>query len=401
MIATATAGGTRVCVLTSVHSPFDQRVFYKEAVSLAEAGFDVTVIGPAPSHLRGDHRGVHVLPVDLPSSRLGRLLSHRQLLRLARGLQADVYHFHDPELLLLGCVLRAGGHCVVYDVHENFPAVALSRAWVPAWLRRPLSRVVEVVERRLARRLNGVVGVVDEQRCRFSHRPFATVRNYPRLEWFRPNGRGGSDRCPDQAELIHVGSLSQERGALFLLQIMRQLRLTHPHVRLNALGPFHTRADESAFRTTVQLYGLQETVCWQTERLAYDQLGEFVARHRVGLIPGQVSAKNLTPFVPTKLFEYLACGLPVVASALPSIVGFSRLGEWGILADPDDPAAHARAVATLLDDPGLAARLGGGGRQLVETMCNWEAESAKLVGLYGQVLGTGRRTNQVQQETHR
>lgn len=404
MTATVEGEPTRVCVLTSVHNPFDQRVFYKEAVSLVEAGFDVTVIGPAPAHVEGDHHGVHLLPTPPSTSRVRRLLSHRHLLRMAGKTRADVYHLHDPELLLLGCILRAAGHCVVYDVHENFPAVVLSRAWVPDRLRRPLSRLVEIVERKMARRLNGVVGVVDEQQGRFRHRPFVTVSNYPRLEWFQPRAQAdaGASPCPQQAELIHVGSLSRERGAHFLLEIMRELGHTHPHVRLNALGPFHTRADEVAFAATVREYGLQDTVCWRTGRLPYDELGDFVARHRIGLIPGQVSAKNLTPFVPTKLFEYLACGLPVVASALPSIVGFSHLGQWGILADPSDPAAHAAAVVRLLEDPCEAERLGAGGRGLVESMCNWEAESAKLVGLYGKVLGSaGRaRSNELTQETH-
>lgn len=90
--------------------------------------------------------------------------------------------------------------------------------------------------------------------------------------------------------------------------------------------------------------------------------------------------------MPTKLFEYLACSIPVVASALPSIVGYRDLGEWGIVADPGDPEAHATAIANLLDDPQEAQRLGACGRALVESMCNWEAESEKLLGFYGQLL---------------
>ena len=390
MIASAEGRPRRVCVLTAVHNPFDQRLFYKQAVSLVEAGFEVTIVAPAPAHLRGVHRGVHLEPVPVPASRRARFASHGRLLWLARRVDADIYHLHDPELLPLGCVLRWLGHCVVYDVHENFPAVAMSRTWVPPLLRRPLSLLVEVTERFMARRLNGVVGVVDDQAPRFRHRRFTTVRNYPRLEMFRPRcAEPVSDATvasDDGAELVHVGSLSLERGAHFLLEVMRELRRTHPQVRLDALGPFHCRADEVTFRATVGEFGLQDSVRWRTGRLPYDELGAFIARHRVGLIPGQVSVKNLTPFVPTKLFEYLACGIPVVASALPSIVAYRDLGEWGIVADPADPGAHAAAIASLLDDPRQAQRLGACGRALVESMCNWEAESEKLLGFYGQLL---------------
>jgi glycosyltransferase involved in cell wall biosynthesis len=152
------------------------------------------------------------------------------------------------------------------------------------------------------------------------------------------------------------------------------------------LACFHTRADEIAFENTVEEFGLQDCVSWRTARLPYDELGDFVARHRIGLIPGQVSTNNLTPFVPTKLFEYLACGIPVVASALPSIVRLRALGEWGIIADPADPAAHAAAIVGLLDNPQEADRLGGCGRALVESVCNWEPEALKLLGLYEELL---------------
>ena len=64
MISKAEKRPRRVCVLTAAaHNPFDQRVFYKLAVSLVEAGFDVTLVGPASAHLRGVYRGVHLEPV--------------------------------------------------------------------------------------------------------------------------------------------------------------------------------------------------------------------------------------------------------------------------------------------------------------------------------------------------
>jgi glycosyltransferase involved in cell wall biosynthesis len=371
-----------VCVLTSVHNPFDQRVFYKEAVSLARAGYQVTLIGPGPESLAGVHHGVRLLPLPPPTTRRRRLLFQVRLLRAARTLAAHVYHLHDPELLPMGCVLRLLGHRVIYDVHENYPAVALTRAWIPQCLRRPLSHVVDVTERTMACLLSGVVGVIEEQRPRFRHCLFASVRNYPRLEWFAPAPSAAG------AELVHVGSLSRDRGAHLLLEVMRQLRCSHPDVRLDTLGPFHTRAEEVAFHATVREFGLQEHVNCRTEYLPYDELGRFIGAHKIGLIPGQLSAKNLTPFVPTKLFEYLACGVPVVASSLPSIERLFEMGEWGILAAPDDPRAHAGAIAALLDDPGHARCLGTTGRQVVESLCNWETEAEKLLDLYHRLFDT-------------
>ena len=376
----------RVCVLTSVHHTFDQRIFYKESVSLAEAGYEVTLVGPGPPACAGIHRGVRIVPLPVPATRRGRVGFQARLLAEARRVGADIYHLHDPELLPLGCVLKALGRRVIYDVHEDFPAAALTRTWVPGLVRRPLSITVDAAERLLTRFLDGVVGVVEEQGARFRGRPFAAAGNYPRLEWFpAPRERPAAAK----PELVHVGSLSRERGAQFLLQIMRQVRRTHPQVQLTALGPFQTRPEEAAFRAGLRDYDLMETVHCRTERLPYDELGAFIGGHRIGLIPGQRSASTLAPFSPTKLFEYLACGLPVVASSLPSIRGFRQGGEWGLLADPDDPGDHARAITRLLDDPSEAEWMGRAGRRMVESACNWERESRKLLSLYDSVAGQG------------
>lgn len=375
--------GTSVCLLTNVHHPLDQRIFYKQALSLVRAGHRVVVVGPGPAILAGCREGVEIRTVPLPSSSWARLCNLGRVLLAGWGTRAQIYHLHDPELLPVGLLLRLLGKEVFYDVHEHFPQVALVRGWVPRWLRRPLAALVDRTERFSARWLSGVVGVVEEQGPRFRHRPFAAIKNFPRLEWFPPtNGQARTG-----AELIHVGSLSEDRGAFFLLEIMRLLGQTHPQARLLTLGPFHTARTEKVFRERLCAYGLDGRVECRTTAVPYRDLGSLIRASRIGLIPGQVSPKNLAPFVPTKLFEYLACGLPVVASALPSIQGFYTAADWGILVAPADAAAHAQAIANLLDHPEEARAKGGRGRVAVETRFNWAQEEQKLLAFYAHLEG--------------
>ena len=371
----------RICHLTNVHGPLDQRIFYKEAVSLAAAGHRVVVVAPGPPELAGERLGVRVQTLARPASLAGRLGNLARLLRASLRTGSDCYHFHDPELLPVGLALRLLGKRVIYDVHEHFPQVALVRAWVPARLRRPLSWGVDATERWVARRLNGVVGVVEAQGRRFRGKPFAAVKNFPRLDWFRPNGRAIAD-----FELLHVGSLSPERGGLVLPEIVSALQKTHPGARLLCIGHFHTAQIEDEFHRRVRGYGLEEQVQCRTEPVPHDELGAWIRRGRIGLIPGQVSVQNMTPFVPTKLFEYLACGLPVVAGDLPSIRRFHAVADWGVLVEPADVDGYARVIGHLLDHPHQARELGQRGREMVEHCFNWEIEAQKLLDLYARVL---------------
>ena len=367
--------------LTNVHNPFDARIFYKQAQTLARAGYAVTVVGPGAEARCGEWAGVRVQ--TLPVARRGgqRFLNLWRLLRVGLRADADYFHFHDPELLPVGAVLRLCGRRVIYDVHEHFPLVVMVRPWVPSWLRRPFSRLVDWGERLLARYfVTAVVGVVEEQGDRFASRPFAVVKNFPRLEWFSPGCR---ELGP--CALVHIGSLSEDRGGLFLLEIMRELADTHPQVRLLSIGEFHSQELRARFEARLRAWGLEEQIHYSEKRVPYDELGAAIAACQIGLVPGQVSPKNLASFVPTKLFEYFACGLPVVASDLPSIRRFRAVADWGLLADPHDPAAHARAIGCLLDDPGAARAKGAQARRAAEEHFNWGAEAEKLLALYERI----------------
>jgi len=371
-----------ICMLTNVHHPFDQRIFYKEARSLGAAGFRVAVFGPGADAEAGHRDGVKVEVLRPSKSLVGRLKNMALLLSKAWKSDARCFHLHDPELLFVGLTLRLLGRRVVYDVHEHFPQAVMVRPWVPNRMRRGLSWLVDRFETAIASRLDGVVGVVDEQAKRFSKRPFAAVKNYPRLECFSPP----KEYCHARFELIHLGSLSAARGGFFLLEVARLLAEQGVDFRLLCLGNFHGVAAHDRFMALREEYGLCDQVIWREGNMSYEALGSILRRAQIGLIPGQVSEQNNLPFVPTKLFEYLACGLPVVSSDLPSLRRFRDQGNWGYVVKADDAHAHAWAIARLLKNPDEAAAMGRRGRQAVEQCWNWDIEAEKLVRFYRQIL---------------
>ena len=142
----ASAIPRRVVHVTSAHQTGDDRIFHKECRSLAAHGFAVTVVGPGEGS--SSLAGVRILGVpSLGEGRFRRMsiTVWRLLIRCLR-LPADVYHFHDPELITLGFVLKLFGRRVVYDVHEDYPQKILTKEWISPIVRRPLSVMMAAVE---------------------------------------------------------------------------------------------------------------------------------------------------------------------------------------------------------------------------------------------------------------
>jgi len=137
----------KVCHLTTAHDPFDDRIFHKECKSLANAGYDVTLIA---QHDKDDFvDGIKVLALKIAKSRIHRFLGlNLSLLYKAILQKADIYHFHDPELLIAGTLIKIFTFKkVIYDTHEDYGNKILSKDWINRNLRVPTSYIVNFIEK--------------------------------------------------------------------------------------------------------------------------------------------------------------------------------------------------------------------------------------------------------------
>jgi len=167
-----------ICHLTSVHHPYDIRIFHKECRTLARHGYDVVLIVP---HDKDEVvEGVRIKAVPKPKNRKERILkTTRQIYRLALKVNADVYHFHDPELIPVGIMLKLHGKKVIYDVHEDVPKQILSKEWVPKYLRRVVAGITAVIESLASKIIDGIVVVTPAIAKRFPKGKTIIVQNYP------------------------------------------------------------------------------------------------------------------------------------------------------------------------------------------------------------------------------
>ncbi|QAA76346.1 MAG: glycosyl transferase family 1 [Candidatus Bipolaricaulis sibiricus] len=369
--------GKNVCILTTVHPPFDTRIFHKEAKTLVRAGHDVTLIAQHDKNEVVD--GVQIIALPKPKNRFTRIFGLAwRAFRLALRQRADIYHFHDPELLLAGGLLKMLTRAkVIYDVHEDVPEQILTKHWLPALLRHPLAVVFNAFEKFLSRALDAVVVATEGIAEKFRGLNPVVIHNYPDLRMLpdlSPVPKEGKEKT-----LVYVGGISKLRGALEMVRALEYL----DHVdglRLDLIGRFEPPELERELQA-LPGYRRVRFLGWLQPPEVYGHLKEA----DIGLVCLHPEPRYVVAW-PVKLFEYMAAGLPVVASNFPlwkEIVGGNNCG---LCVDPLDPKAIAQAIEYLLTHPEEARRMGEHGRQAVREKYNWEKESEKLLALYAELL---------------
>jgi glycosyltransferase involved in cell wall biosynthesis len=364
----------RICHLTSVHSIRDPRIFHKECKSLAALGHDVGLIA---CHDRAEViAGVRIVPIDRPRGRLDRMTRVAwEIYRAATRERADLYHFHDPELLWVGALLRARGLRVVYDVHEDVPKQIMGKHWIPARARPLVSKAFALVERAVARVVDGIVAATPSIARKFPATKTVVVQNFPEASFAHADGR--SAPLAERADaFVYAGGLMDIQG---VREMAQAFALLPEGMTGTVAGTFHPP-------------GLEEEIAamsgWRRVRflgqVPRPEIVHAMDGARAGIVLNHPTV-NYVDAYSTKMFEYMARGLPVVCSNFPLWVDIVGGAECGIAVDPRDPQAIADAIRTLSEDPELGRQLGENGTRAIAERYNWQAELSKLEALYRKV----------------
>jgi len=367
----------KVCILTSVHPPFDTRVFHREAKSLVQAGFKVTLIAPyeKPKDLKNK---IKIVGLPKYKSRILRPLNHLRIIALALKEKADIYHFHDPELMGVGIILKClTRKPVIYDVHESYPDMILIKPWISQKLRRIVSELVRFSEMVTARIIKNIITADPETKRFFGQYTQNTrvIYNFAELEFFPKIER---KEVKPPITLIHVGAMLEERGIWVMLKAIAVLK-DYP-ITLILVGKMQRRGLEREIKKFIKNHKLQDKIKL-IGQVPFTKVPEYLRRADIGLVALQDVVK-FRKNICTKIFEYMASGLPIVASDVASARPFIEELKNGILFRADDPHDLARAIKELISSPEEMIKMGRKGRELFEERYNWGSEQRKLINYY-------------------
>jgi len=357
----------KVAHITSVHPKNDNRIFYKECITLANNGYDISlIIAGTKSKILNDVKIVGYEKAK--GGRVKRMIqtSFFRMIKVCQEVNADVYHFHDPELMFVGLYLKAKGKKVIYDIHENNPASILSKPYIKSkLLRLALSHLFSITEQISVRFFDALVTARPDITERFRHKNMITLRNFPILI-----NIGEKDLLIEKSKpsVIYVGGMHTQRGIHELLNAFEML----DEYELWLLGPI---VDESL---KVRI----ESGCKNAKYLGIVEAYEvfnYINKSDIGIITFLEEPNHINTLA-TKPFEYMACGKPMIMS------NFSywkdTFNESSLYVDPSNPKDIAQKIQKLLNDKNLLKSMGTLNGNLSKSEYNWEKESQKLLDLY-------------------
>lgn len=362
----------KVAHLTTVHQRYDTRIFVKQCNSLAVKGYNVTLI---VADGKGDElkNGINILDAGKPANRISRMvLSTRKVYGLALKTGAEIYHLHDPELMPIGLLLKQKKKTVIFDAHEDVSLQLLNKpylTWGSGWL---LSKSYSLFEKTALSRFDAIVAATPVIREKFSVicKRVVDINNFPLLAEFIQDKKSIGKKAK---KVCYIGGYTSVRG---VSEIVQSMSLTGSNIRLLMGGMFFEKSFEQEVKS---LSG------WQMvdDRGFLDRtaIRNLLSESFAGLVTLH-PIPNYLESLPVKMFEYMAAGIPVIASDFPYWREIIESNKCGICVNPLKPSRIAEAINFLAMNPEAAQTMGQNGRKAVEEKYNWEKEEKKLHEVY-------------------
>jgi glycosyltransferase involved in cell wall biosynthesis len=294
--------------------------------------------------------------------------------------RADIYHFHDPELIPVGLFLRAFGKKVIYDMHEDVTAQIRDKAWLPGWSRAVMARTYSGLQAFAGRHFSALITANDEIAAHVNglNDRTVTVGNYPRLEDL-PLEPDFNETRYAKSQIVDFGGVGRRTCTTTVVQALSLLP-QQCHARLLLAGSIESGSSVEY---------LSRSPGW--ERVDY--LGKLTRSQTLSALMSASVAlvlfsrnRNHLGVGSNRLFEAMAAGVAVLTSNFPKWRELIERVGCGLTVDPDDPHAIADALQYLCSNPAVCREMGLRGREAVRTGLNWDREKVKLLSVYASLL---------------
>lgn len=382
---------TKICMISLTHSASDDRLFYKESRSLLKNGYYVYIVTAANKDEKDERNSytnlrIECIGVKTKSRVLNWILTLSKLFIKSLHMHADIHHCHEPDTFIVAILLKIFTRKkIIYDVYEYYQdVIPLSRGFSKYFL----IFMINIFEPLFCRFADGIITADSEIAKRYNkfNKNVCTLYNFPCLDIFKSqiNQKDVEEKYRGYEVIIYVGGMSGERGILELIRAVHKVSEMYSSVKLLLLGTFGTKDFEDKCTGYVRSNDLDGNVVF-LGFVPHTKIPDYIFSADIGAVllhPIPKFYKN----IPTKQFEYMVCGKPVIGSNLPPISRYTDDAKCGILVDPMNIDEIANAMIYLVEHPEEAKRMGKNGKKAILERYNWTKEEKKLLDFYKKII---------------
>jgi glycosyltransferase involved in cell wall biosynthesis len=326
---------------------------------------------------------------------VGQFLRYARFLLLVMKTGASIIHCHELDaawIALLACCFRRPCK-IIYEVREWFPEIVVRRT-TSLVMRRLHRFFLKAADIMASKRVSAIVSVEEPKARRYKiyvrgSIPVLTIENYPRTDLFSPSKE--RRRMPDAGITgLYSGGISLDRGLEEMLWLTRRINDSGYDFTLILNGTFVDLESRRSYGRLVETYGVAGKV-WCTGWVPHHVVPNYVRQADICfaiLYPTEIYFRSL----PIKIFEYMACARPIIASDLPLISEVVKGSRCGLVVKPADRASLLDAALLLVRDESLRESLGLNGLTAVKEKYNWSFSEISLLNLYSSLLRSNAGT---------
>ena len=378
---------TKVCHFTSGHDSYDERVFVKQCCTLYEAGYDVFLV--TPTNENEERNGVHICGANIEghSRFLRMLLTSRKVYKKALSINADIYHFHDPELIPYALRLKKLGKKVIFDSHEDTPMDILAKEWIPSLFRPFISKLYSVYESYAVKKFDGVISItphvvdrfkkINPNTCLVTNYPIINV-DYDENEYEKLLDKKYSDPKIKKT-ICYIGRISNESMQKNIVKSLKNLN----NISYVLAGP----ADSKYIDMLSKIPGGEKIT--YTGTIKFSESQDFFSNAIAGI--------QLSDYIPnfgykigslgnTKIFGYMRSGLPIICTDFILWKEIVDKYDCGICINPHNVEEITNALKFLIDNPEIAKKMGRNAKKASYNEFNWESQAPSLLNLYKSII---------------
>jgi len=295
--------------------------------------------------------------------------------RKALEVDADIYHFHDPELIPYGLKLKKKGKKVIYDSHEDVPSQILSKEWIPLSLRRLISIFYTKYENHNLKKLDALISVTPTltDRFRIINPNTIQITNYPlKTKKSIDNRKWGASIC-------FAGGITKQWLHENLINALDRIS--------NVTYKLAGNKDESYFKELRNLDSWHKVQ--YNGKIPYEDVDCFISESTAGIALNDYNANvgyKMGSLGNTKLFEYMQAGIPVICTDFILWKKIIDKYNCGICVNPYDINEISKAIQYLLNNPKIAQQMGDNGCNAIISDINWESQEIELLKLYNSLI---------------